>query len=298
MTKNEIACIIVSYNIGNDIYKCYNSINEQVDKVIIVDNGSNTETIDILRDIEKDKNTEVIYNKENLGIATALNIGVRRCKYLEYKWILTMDNDSQATVGMVDSFINTYNNINKDEANKIVSIAANFLERAFEDVEDIQCSNTEVSKYKYDNLVITSGNLVRSSIFDEIGYFKDEYFIDSVDHEFCARIIKNNKKIIKVENALLKHKIGDGIAKKIFFKTIRSSNHSPIRRYYITRNALYLYRDYKYLNIEYINKIKSMLMKISIKIILIENNKLNKIKYMIRGYSDYKKGKHGKIEIE
>lgn len=296
MIKNEIACVIVSYNIGNDIYKCYNSIKGQVDRVIIIDNGSDYETIEALKCIAKDKNSEVIFNKENLGIATALNIGVKISKDLGYKWILTMDNDSQATIGMIDSLINTYNSIDEEEAKKIVSIAVNFIESAYEDVDNIQYSNIEVSKYEYQDLVITSGNLVKSSIFDEVGYFKDEYFIDSVDHEFCLRILKDNKKIIKVQNALLKHKIGDGISKKIFFKTIHSSNHSPIRRYYITRNAMYLYKDYKNMNIKYINETRTMLLKTFIKIILAEDNKLVKLKYMTKGYLDYKRGKYGKIE--
>lgn len=297
MLKEEIACIIISYNIGKDIYKCYNSIKSQVDKVIIVDNGSNEETIKELKNISQDINTNVIFNKENLGIAAALNIGIKEAEHLGYNWVLTMDNDSEATNGMVKCMIDTYNSVDKIEADNIVSIAANHLERAYQDVNHIIYSKSGISDYTYEKLVITSGDLVKTEIFNKIGYFNEEYFIDSVDHEFCIRILKNNKKIIKINNALLKHKIGDGISKKIFFKTIHSSNHSPIRRYYITRNAMYLYKNHKDINIKYIKRTRIMLLKTFIKIILLENNKKNKMKYMIKGYRDYKKGYLGKIRF-
>ena len=38
---------------------------------------------------------EIILNKENLGIATALNIGVRKALENGYEWILTMDQDPE-----------------------------------------------------------------------------------------------------------------------------------------------------------------------------------------------------------
>lgn len=297
MEKKDIVCIIITYNIGNKIFKCYNSIKSQVDKIIIIDNGSSKDTIDSLVEIEKDYFTQVIYNNKNLGIAEALNIGVRVAQSYGYKWILTMDNDSEATEGMIDSMICTYNSISIKEKKDIVSIGANFIETAYENTQYITKSTSGVSKFTYEDILITSGNLVRLDIFNRIGYFKSDYFIDSVDYEFCLRIIKNSYKIIKIDNALLKHKIGDGIEKKIFFKTIHSSNHSAIRRYYITRNALDLYENYKDLDVDYVKEIKLMLLKMFIKIILVEKDKFNKLKYGIKGYMDYKKGIYGKINI-
>ena len=103
MLQRELVCVIVSYNIGEEIYKCYDSIKKQVDKVIIVDNGSDAETIKVLKNIDKDKNCEVIFLKENYGIAYALNIGTKTAIKGGYKWIITMYNDSQASKDMVKS---------------------------------------------------------------------------------------------------------------------------------------------------------------------------------------------------
>ena len=51
MEQNSVCGIIVTYNIGNNLYKCFNSIEGQVEKLVIVDNGSNKETIDVLKEI-------------------------------------------------------------------------------------------------------------------------------------------------------------------------------------------------------------------------------------------------------
>ena len=76
MKKNSICCVIVTYNIGKKFYQCYNAIKNQVEKVVIVDNGSNNETLDMLKDIESNDEVSIIFNSENLGIAKALNQGI------------------------------------------------------------------------------------------------------------------------------------------------------------------------------------------------------------------------------
>ncbi|MGL4990777.1 MAG: glycosyltransferase family 2 protein [Sarcina sp.] len=291
MNKNNLACIIVSFNIGEDIYKCYNSIKNQVDKVIIVDNGSDEITVKCLNKINSLENTKVIFLNSNQGIATALNEGVRLALELGYEWVLTMDNDSKAQENMVKNMMLTYNNINKDERDNIKSIAPIYIK------EGTDCEVETDEKYKYVDLAITSGNIVNLSIFKEIGFFRDDYFIDYVDNEFCLRIIKNKKKIIQVNSAILEHNLGNDIEKKFLGKVIKSTNHSALRRYYLTRNALDVRENFKSLNIRHIKNTKRVLLKFIIQILLVEKNKLKKINFMYKGYKDFKKQKFGELKL-
>ncbi|MGL4450817.1 MAG: glycosyltransferase family 2 protein [Sarcina sp.] len=290
MEKKEIVAIIVSFNIGQDIYKCYDAINEQVDSVIIVDNGSQRDTINELRKIENNQKTEIIYLSENKGIATALNYGVKLAKDLGYSWVLTMDNDSIACIDMVNEMIKTYNSFCEKEKLEIVSLAPRYIQEGrYSEIE-------KEEGISYESLVITSGNLVQISIFNEIGCFKDDYFIDYVDNEFCLRILEAGKKIVQVKSAILEHNLGAVKSKKIFFSSISSTNHSPIRRYYLTRNAMDVYGKYKHLNVRHINNTKRVLFKFALQILLVEDNKLNKIRHMCWGYKDYKNKKFGEFE--
>ncbi len=59
-----------------------------------MDNGSDKEPVAVLKFLNDKLNVDIIYNDENLGIATALNIGIKYAEKSNCKWILTMDNDS------------------------------------------------------------------------------------------------------------------------------------------------------------------------------------------------------------
>jgi len=102
MTRN-ICAIIVTYRIGRALLKCFESVAKQVDKVVVVDNGCDDETVSVLKNLQRAQpEVKVFYNKENLGIAAALNMAVRYAISAGYNFILTLDHDSEATPQMVE----------------------------------------------------------------------------------------------------------------------------------------------------------------------------------------------------
>lgn len=292
MNGNKRCCaVIVTYNIGEELSKCFYSILNQVNKIVIVDNGSDKKTIEYLNKLDKKYDIEVIYNLENLGIATALNQGIKYAKSQEYEWILTMDNDSEATKNMVDVMLKTYATV-KDK--DIVSIFPKYIEKGIN-------ANTEniVSEYDGEYSIIgseiTSGNLIKLAVFDEIGLFDEKLFIDRVDHEICFRLTKYKKKMIKVEGAKLLHQLGRTVEKKIVFKKIEATNHSPVRRYYITRNRMYLWDKYSDIENE-IKLDKKNFRREIVKILMLEKEKTLKMKMIWKGYRDYKKECFGEFK--
>src|SRR6185437_11631446 len=50
----------------------------------------------------------VIWNGKNLGIAAALNIGVRHAAAGDYPWVLTFDQDSTVTPEFVQKMLGAY----------------------------------------------------------------------------------------------------------------------------------------------------------------------------------------------
>lgn len=294
MNNKLICAIFVTYNCDKEFYECFNRINKKVDKVVIVDNGSKSETLNILKDIKVKNDIELILNEENLGIAVALNIGVKYAIANNYEWVITLDHDSKITGDMIDKMFDQYHKINDEERKKIVSIVPNFIEETLA----IQYDETSIENdYEYVENGITSGNLVKVSAFEEIGLFDEKLFIDCVDSDLCCRIIENGYKILQVNKAILLHNLGEVKIFNFFGRKIRYTNHSFIRRYYITRNRLYLWDKYKNITPDYIKFDKGASVKEIIKIILFEEKKLLKTKMIFKGYSDYKKNIFGKINI-
>ena len=290
---SKVAAIIVSYNPDKNLLDSVNLLISQVEKIIIVDNGSIEEKrkdISSIKDIDNER-IEIIFNEENLGIATALNIGVREALKQGFNWILTMDQDSKASKDMVEKMFEVYNNIDEKERKSILSIFPNFVDKRIQSIEENSVMNT----YEYVDADITSGNLVKAEVFDKVGFFDDSLFIDLVDTDFCMRLNEKNIKMIKVRDAILYHSLGESQSVKSIFGKFNTSNHSALRRYYMTRNRFYIWEKYKDLNSFTLNRDKKLFKKEFIKIILGEKDKVNKIKMVFKGYKDYKKGIRGKL---
>ena len=291
---SKVAAIIVSYNPDKNLLDSVNLLISQVEKIIIVDNGSIEEKrkdISSIKDIDNER-IEVIFNEENLGIATALNIGVREALKQGFNWILTMDQDSKASKDMVEKMFEVYNNIDEKERKSILSIFPNFVDERIQSIEENSVMNT----YEYVDADITSGNLVKAEVFDKVGFFDDSLFIDLVDTDFCMRLNEKNIKMIKVRDAILYHSLGESQSVKSIFGKFNTSNHSALRRYYMTRNRFYTWNKYKNLNSFTLNRDKKLFKKEFVKIILGEDDKLNKVKMVLKGYKDYKNGVKGKLK--
>lgn len=290
----KVVAIIISYNPDNNLLDSVNLLKNQVEKIIIVDNGSKKEkvkNINLIRDIDKEK-IEVIFNEENLGIATALNIGIKEGLKQGYNWILTMDQDSKCSENMVKKMFEVYNGIDEKERRDILSIFPNFVDERIQSIEE----NSEMNAYEYVDADITSGNLLKAEVFDKVGFFDDSLFIDLVDTDFCMKLNEKNIKMIKVRDAILYHSLGESQSVKSVFGKFNTSNHSALRRYYMTRNRFYTWEKYKDLNSFTLNRDKKLFKKEFVKIILGEKDKMNKIKMVFKGYKDYKKGIRGKLK--
>ncbi|MFV2043809.1 MAG: glycosyltransferase, partial [Anaerolineales bacterium] len=77
------------------------AIAEQVESVLIIDNASGPQGQALLTKLEPSKHLEIILNPDNVGVATALNIGMNRARTLRYQWALALDQDSDAAPNMV-----------------------------------------------------------------------------------------------------------------------------------------------------------------------------------------------------
>src|SRR5258708_17120000 len=92
--------------------------------------------------------------------------------------------------------------------------------------------------------VITSGSLLSLRAFSAIAPFREEFFIDYVDTEFCLRARTAGFRVIQTRRPLMSHTVGAPTSHKLPWTTKWTTNHSPDRRYYIARNNTVLLREY------------------------------------------------------
>jgi rhamnosyltransferase len=280
-TPPLIAGVVVLYRPSADVLENIRSYIGQVGVLYAVDNTGDPD-MSFVSELERIPGTRYLPNGRNLGVATALNIGARRAIDDGYEWLLTMDQDSTATPGMVATMLACLSHPGAESVGIVSPV-------------HVQVGGAPLETRGRCTVVLkamTSGNLVRLSAYAAVGPFMDELFIDQVDNEFCLRLRTAGFAVVEAGEAALAHRVGD-VRRHKFPVPMHTSNHSPVRRYYITRNRFYVGRMYRAQFPEYRRFELGELAKDVLKILLHERQKLLKLHMMVLGFLDYRKGKLG-----
>ena len=248
----------------------------------MIDN-SDSPNVSLLNELISKPKVKYIDNKNNLGVAYALNQAASLAKKEEYHYLLTMDQDSNADSKLLENYENFLNSNDQNHIGMLAPIPKYLPERRKE--------NMPLTKEV--DVAITSGCLLNLNSYEETGPFMEKLFIDYVDFEYCLRLKKNGFKIIQLGKAKIYHQLGQLQKRKFIYKTIYVTNHLPIRYYYRTRNRFYVAK--KYITSFPLFVLKDFFIFINelVKIIIYEKMKLLKYKMILSGLVDYYKNNYG-----
>lgn len=292
---NSVAAVIITYNVENKFRNRINKLKGKVHEIIVVDNGSKIETINMLKELEKD--ITIIYLEKNKGIAYALNKGINYSIEKGYNWILTLDHDSIVTDDMIENMLKCYGNFDKELREKVAMLVPTHVEEKEYENRDIISNEEKFSKPYIEVLTeITSGALTKADIYKNIGLYDEKLFIDLVDHDYCLSLNRKGFKVIQVSSAVLIHNLGESVKKNVLGLKMTPTNHSPLRRYYMSRNRHYIWEKYKDDFPKWILTDKRRFITENLKIILFEDKKIEKFKYIKKGIKDYKNNIFGEFK--
>jgi len=225
----KIAAGIVLYNPDLTRLKAnIDAIYTQVELVVLIDNNSSNLN-DIKRAYKYYRNIVIIENKLNLGVAAALNQILSYGESRDCSWVLTLDQDSVCPSNLIEKY---YEHIYRPKV-AVISPVIIDINREYK-------NNNNKNDFEVVEKCITSAALTNVFVWRKLGGFDEKMFIDLVDFDFCKRIISMGHTIIKVNTVNLLHEIGNITQHKFLWFTINIKNHSHIRKYYMTRNILYL----------------------------------------------------------
>jgi rhamnosyltransferase len=297
-TANGVCAIIISYNDHVDCIKCVESIRGQVERTIVVDNGSEQPHIEALERYELGKDGLTLYRlNSNKGVGTAINSGLTWAADRGYTNMLTLDQDSIADGTMVEEMLSALAAEN-DHGDAILGAKARSK-------NDIRISNTlemaskrplsESDKRKAADRLISSGMLINERILRKIGLMRESYFIDSVDQEYCLRARRQGIRCVVVENAILYHDIGQVKKRRLLSFSWRRNVHKWERMYYISRNHVRLWREHgmyfpKLVLVDMFDDIKTI-----IDLLLFEKHRGTYLRMIFLGYLDGIIGRSGSL---
>src|ERR1700730_12863141 len=97
ITDDRVSAIVVTFHPRKDHFQNFAKIRAQVDLLVVVDNGSAEDELAQIRESRDELHFNLIENGENLGIAAALNLGVRVAQREGCRWVALFDQDSAVT---------------------------------------------------------------------------------------------------------------------------------------------------------------------------------------------------------
>src|SRR3984893_2476641 len=242
--RGQVCAVVVTYHPDHDFPARLSRIVPQVAAAFIVDNGSSDAAIKMLRGVAAGAGGAVTFvcNLENLGVATALNIGVRRALAEGFTWALLLDQDTEVDHDMVERLVATHASC--PDGDRIAIVGSRFRDTKGQPSEPIRL-DSRGELWEEVESVITSGSLLSLRAYSAIAPFREEFFIDYVDTEFCFRARSAGYRVIQTRRPLMSHTVGAPTSHKLPWSTKWTTNHSPDRRYYIARNDTVLLREYR-----------------------------------------------------
>lgn len=287
--QTDTVAIVVTYYPDASVFRNLQALRGQVDRVVIVDNGSPAEALALITPACQWPGFTLIENDRNLGIATALNVGLRQATALGASWVVLFDQDSRVADGFFATMIAAFERSRWGD--RLGILVPHYL--------DSRLGTPLLQNTVQHGLeaAMTSGSLLRLPTFAKIGDFVDELFIDGVDYEFSLRLRKAGYVIDECRDAMLLHSPGEPKRHTLLgLFRYQTANYSPVRRYYQERNKIWIARRYFRLFPVFCLKLFFFSSKDFVKILVAENNKGEKVRFFLRGVFDGVRERMGKLQ--
>ncbi len=234
--KKEVCAIITTYEPEANLRSLVAASIQQVDRVFLInDSGSSDARKALDKEFADVSELEIHHMPVNSGIAAALNRGLDAARSRHYKKALLLDDDTRIAARLVEKLVHTWGELDNERRNPgVIGVSrAEVLLPANElDIESTECGWRPVRG------VITAGSIVDVEIAGRVGGFREEFIIDAVDYEFCARVRRAGLLVAKLSEPLIEQPVGEKKTSRIAGLKFSTTNHSPLRRYYMYRNNL------------------------------------------------------------
>lgn len=271
-SDSRVLAVVVSYCAGSKLVATVQALSQQVDKVLVVDNGSDIATLEILHILLTQDQIVLEALGQNLGLGYALNLGARRAEEWGYDWLLTMDQDSIAGPGMVAALLAV------TKANPSVRCVSPNIVQYGEQPASLKSGQVAYA--------ITSGNLVHLDVWRAAGPFNEGYFIDCIDFDFSLRVRRRGFTIHKAAAAMLHHELGQKLQVRRPLDRFYTQ-HTPLRRYYMFRNFMHLSRAHVLHDPRFIGKLLAAHLLFLTLLLFYEPRLIINLRFIARGVRDF-----------
>lgn len=295
----KICAVVPTYNRKKLLGDCLRAILSQtrrLDEVIVVDNA----TSDGTEDFVKEQFASVTYVRlpENIGSSGGFHEGMKLAYEKGYDWIWVMDDDAipmpDALEKLTDCPLFTDDKVYALASAVIDHAGSIFLaHRRLFDPRTLEERVIAVDKYEQDYFQMDTasfvGFLISRKAINDVGLPLKDIFIYYDDTEYSLRMRENGIMLTVPSSKIIHGDPGKGPDKSPWGQPL-----SGWKRYYATRNRIYIYKKYGRPGTSlYINLLTVIWLNIR-EALLFRSSKFQNIRITLRGAMDGLRGKLGK----
>lgn len=276
--RDYVVAVITTYNSYTSIEQTILAVANQVRKVLIVDNGSGPDTLEAIRTAIKHnqlQNCELLPQPRNLGIGAAINIGARSALAAGAKYILTLDDDTETSPGAVAELARCFA---EHECQHVGIVWAHWTK----EITYSRAGRQDEFGPRSAERVPSSGCMIRREVFESVGMFREDYFLDFTNYEYCERVTHAGWKLLICPTASVFQRPGDQVARKFFGRIVIVNNYPAERVFFLCRNGFVLYLWERRSGRQLRQHCRAVA-AIFVKSLLYEREKLRKASAIIRG---------------
>ena len=238
----KIFVIIVNYKSEDVIGDAISSIEEENlnINILVLDNGSSPGSLNNLYRLKTD-NIEIISSKNNLGFAGGVNFSFRYIMkdHNDIDYVFLLNPDALSTKNLI---FNLYNMMLGDKS--IAALSPKILDMNNNDwysgavIDWKQCCviNNPVARIDNNKVDLFNGCavLLDARKFEKSGGFNEDTFLYSDEAFLSMKFLELGYKVAYFPDQIIHHKVSHSVG-----------NGGALKHYYITRNHLYFFTEYR-----------------------------------------------------
>ena len=230
----------------------------------------------------------VIHNMVNLGLAPALNAGIREARRLGATTVILFDQDSTPAADFVDRMVHELAHAGA-KAGPCCGVGPTHRDDAPARIAEVSAAAIEGARLQPVTCLPTSGMIFPVDTLADDEFFSDEFFLDLVDFEWCWRLRARGWQFFRTREVQMLHRLGEAERRLLGF-TFHVP--APYRHYFQFRDSLRLLRKayvplYSKLRLTGILPVKALLYP------LLLDRGAERLGWMIRGIRDSLTDVHG-----
>jgi rhamnosyltransferase len=228
-----IAAVVTAYHPDGRLALVVESALLSCASVVVADNTPGDAPS--LADKLDDPRVRVLRSGGNRGLAGALNLGLENVTE-EAAAVLFLDQDSVLPPELVDGLL-----VHLDQPG--IGVVGPTPVDAVTGGRYERLAGRHAAVDDRPSIII-SGMLVRRDVLEQVGGFREEFFVDCVDTDFCLRVRRSGTRVVRDAGLVLPHSIGSGRGHRLGPATVRVLHYPAWRHYWIARNGIVLSREF------------------------------------------------------